>query len=120
MYICIVKQLKTEDTMETLVNFVQDYSLVLSYLFYSFFIMSFHLTKTKNAFVRRIQTEVENYNRLLFNDYKEKKISSQVYRDSKRNFKQELRAAKTANMIVSPVLAIPLTLTYLMKFATRT
>jgi hypothetical protein len=81
--------------------------------------MSFHLTKTKNTFVRRIQTEVENFNKVLFDQYKEKKISPQVYKDLKRNVKQELRAAKTANMIISPVLAIPLTLTYLMKFATR-
>ena len=77
--------------------------------------MSFHLAKTRNVFFLKVQSETEKFNMALLNQFREKKISPMVYKQSKRNVKREYRAAKMANMIVAPFLAIPLTLTYSIK-----
>lgn len=91
--------------------------LSLTYLFYSFFVMSLFLDKTKDKFVYKIKMSTEKYNDELYQQYKDKKISPMVYKDSIRDLSSELKVARLVNMIVSPVLALPITLTLLLRFA---
>lgn len=99
--------------METLVQIV---SLVGAYVFYSLFIMSLFLKKEGDSFTYKIKTMTVKYNEQLYQQYKDKKISAGVYQKNKRDIKQELRTAKRVNMIVSPVLALPITLTLAIRY----
>ena len=95
---------------------IQLISIVGGYLFYSLFIMSYFLRKTHDTFTYRIKTITANYNETLYQDYKDKKISPMVYKENKRDYNTEVRIAKRVNMWVSPILAIPVTLTLCLRY----
>ena len=65
--------------------------------------------------VDQIEKLTADHNDNLLQQYKDKKISPMKYKIMKRDPKREIIAAKRVNMIVSPFLAIPITLTLLLK-----
>ena len=99
--------------METLIHI---FSLIGAYICYSLFIMSLFLEKEGDSFTYKIKTMTIRYNEQLYQQYKDKKISAYVYQKNKKDIKQELRTAKRVNMIVSPILALPITLTLIIRY----
>lgn len=92
-------------------------SVVGAYVFYSFFVMGLHLNKEGQDFVNRVRTLTDEYNKNLLERYKLRLVTDREYYTFKRNFKGELRKAKMVNMVVSPFLAVKLTLTLLFNYA---
>lgn len=97
--------------METLQDNLQLISLVGAYLTYALWVVTHFLHKDKESFNEQIKVTTVCHNTKLYNDYLNKKISAMEYKRLKRDYVSELRTAKMVNMIASPVLAIPVTLT---------
>lgn len=90
--------------------------LIGAYISYSRFIMSVFIRKEGDEFTGPIKKMTVQFNEKLYEQYQNKKISAGQYQRSKRNVDTEIRKAKRVNMFVSPVLALPITLTLTLRY----
>ena len=97
-------------------NIIYIIPLSVIYILYSLFITSLYIRKEGNNFTQKIKKITVDYNERLYQRYKESMMTQRMYIKNKRDVGRELRAAKRFNMIVSPFLAIPITLDLLIKY----
>lgn len=87
-----------------------------AYISYSLFITGFFIDKEYDKMRDKIKLITIEHNTQLYTEYQNKKITHEDYIRNKRSVTKEIRKSKRVNMIISPILAIPITLTLALKF----
>lgn len=90
--------------------------LVGFYVFYSLFIVSHHMNVCKAQFYYHIKKLTVKYNEKLYISFKNKEITQEEYELQKRSFRKEIKISRITNLIVSPVLSIPATISLILRY----